>query len=133
MYKIPKDDKVVLAIRDVLAKYKVVNSQRKLKELVERELNQGGENFHVGERRVRLLAIHTGIAQVEVHGREMETRAPLTSCPVCGSELKKSKNMTVFGGTVTIGYKCDTCSYWTGVKRRVPVRYDFSIKRHPRH
>ena len=129
MYTVPKDDVVLLAIRDVLAKYKVINSQKKLTELVERELNADGGNYKVGEGRVRKLAIHSGIAQVEIHGRETEEKKPLTKCPVCGSKLKYSKNMTVFGGTVTLGYKCDTCPYWTGMKRRVPVRYDFTIKR----
>ncbi len=130
MYRIPKSDQVIIAIRDVMARYKVVNSQKKLKELVERELNQNNENFKVGGTRMRLLAINTGIAQVEVHCKETEQeKEPLSNCPVCGSKLKKSKNQTVFGGTVTLGHTCPTCTYWTGMKRRVPTRYVFNIKR----
>ncbi|MCK4757657.1 MAG: hypothetical protein KAS67_04320 [Thermoplasmata archaeon] len=130
MYKIPKNDQVIIAIRDVMARYKVVNSQKKLKELVERELNSGGENYQVGERRMRLLAIKEGIAQVEVYSRETEQqKTGITKCPVCESKLKKSRNQTVFGGTVTLAHTCPTCTYWTGMKRRVPVRYVFTIKR----
>ena len=130
MYRIPKSDQVIVAIRDVIARYKVVNSQKKLKELVERELNQNNENYKVGGTRMRLLAINTGIAQVEVHCKETEQeKEPLANCPVCRSKLKKSKNQTVFGGTVTLGHTCPTCTYWTGMKRRVPTRYVFNIKR----
>jgi len=30
------------------------------------------------------------------------------------------------GGTVTLGYRCERCKYWTGLKRRVPTRYIFT-------
>lgn len=129
MRKIPKNDQVILAVRNVLARYKVVNSQKKLKELVEKELNSGGENYRVGERRLRMLAIHSGMAHIDVYGKEIEEKAHRKACPVCGSRLKYSKNKTVFGGTVTLGYTCPKCTYWTGIKNRVPVRYVFSIKR----
>ena len=130
MYRIPKSDRVIIAIRDVLARYKVVYSQKKLKELVEKELNHNDDNFKVGGTRLRLLAIDAGIAHVEVHCKETgQQKDALTGCPVCGSKLTKSKNQTVFGGTVTLGQKCPVCTYWTGMKRRVPVRYVFNIKR----
>ena len=129
MRKIPKNDQVIIALRDVLARYKVINSQKKLKELVEKELNQGGDNYRVSERRMRLLAIHSGIAHIDVHGREVEEKKHIKACPVCGSKLKYSKNQTVFGGTVTLGYTCPKCTYWTGIKTRVPVRYIFTIRR----
>lgn len=129
MYMIAKSDKIILAIRDVLARYRVVNSQKKLKQLVERELNSGGENYHVSEVRMRILALKSGVAHVDVYARETEQKAPITLCPVCESKLKYSKNKTVFGGTVTLGYTCPKCTYWTGMKRRVPVRYVFSVRR----
>ncbi len=130
MYRIPKTEQVIVAIRDVLSRYKTVSSQKKLKELVEKELNQNDEGFKVGGTRLRLLAINNGIAHVEVHCKETEQeKEPLVNCPVCGSKLKKSKNQTVFGGTVTLSQKCSTCTYWTGMKRRVPSRYVFNIKR----
>ena len=34
--------------------------------------------------------------------------------------------MTVFGGTVTLGYRCSRCGYWTGLRKRVPTRYVFT-------
>lgn len=129
MYQIPRSDQVIVALRDVLARYKVINSQRKLKELVERELNSGGDNYRVGEQRMRKLALKSGIAHVDVHARETNQKKTLLKCPVCDSKLKNAKNQTVFGGTVTLGRTCPECTYWTGMKRRVPVRYIFTIKR----
>ena len=129
MYKIPKDGDVILAIRNVLARYRVIDSQRKLKELVEHEMNQGDDKFQASGPRIRKLAIISGIARVEVHTRGNGEKHAGANCPVCGSKLKESKNMTVYGDTVTLGYLCPTCTYCTGKERRRPARYVFSRKR----
>ena len=130
MYKIPKDGDVVLAIRNVLARYKTIHSQRELKVRVEQELNFGSENFRVGEDRLRKLAIISGIADIKVHTRSTGRKMKVSKCPVCGSGLKASRNMTVYGKTVTVGYKCPECGYWTEKDDlRMPSRYEFSVKR----
>ena len=38
------------------------------------------------------------------------------------------KNITIYGGTVTLGHKCKRCGYWTGKTRRIPSRYIFTLK-----
>lgn len=129
MYRIPKNGEVVLAIRNVLVRYRSVESQRRLKELVENELNQGVEEYRVGGPRIRKLAIVSGIADVEVHTRGNGRKWKGKKCPVCGSQLKESKNMTVYGDTVTLGYQCPTCTYCTGKDRRTPSRYVFTRRR----
>jgi len=130
MYRIPKDGDVVLAIRNVLARYKNVHSQRRLKEMVEEELNFGSENFRVSEPRIRRLAIVSGVADIKVHTRATGQNISISKCPVCSSKLKASRNMTVYGKTVTLGYKCPECDYWTEKgDLRMPSRYEFSVKR----
>jgi hypothetical protein len=129
MYKIPKDGDVILAIRNVLARYRVVDSQRKLKELVEHELNQGRDEFHASGPRIRRLAIVSGISHVEVHTRGDGKEMLGSSCPVCGSKLKESKNMTVYGDTITLGHVCPRCTFWTGKEPREPSRYIFTRRR----
>lgn len=129
MYRIPKNGEVVLAIRNVLVRYRSVESQRRLKELVENELNQGDEEYRVSGPRIRKLAIVSGIADVEVHTRGNGKKWKGTKCPVCGTKLTESKNMTVYGDTVTIGYQCPRCTYCTGKDRRAPSRYVFSRRR----
>ena len=98
-------------------------------ELVEHELNQGDEKYHVSGPRIRKLAIISGIANVEVHTRGNGKKWKGTKCPVCGSKLKESKNMTVYGDTVTLGYVCPRCTYCTGRERRMPSRYIFTRRR----
>jgi DNA-directed RNA polymerase subunit RPC12/RpoP len=123
-YRIPKDDQVLGALRRATAVKPTVDSQRKLKRLVDKEL-RGEESFRVGEERVRRLAIESKLFELRILTRETEKRKSSVNCPVCASRLQRQRNMTVFGGTVTLGYKCGTCGYWTGLRRRVPVRYIF--------
>ena len=103
----------------------MVDSQRRLKFLVEKDL-KGQEKYQVGQPRLRLLAIDSGLVDLEIHCRDTDEMRSLVKCPVCGERLQKVRNMTVFGGTVTLGYRCDRCTYWTGLKRRVPTRYVFT-------
>ena len=130
MYKIPKDGDVVLAIRNVLARYKTIHSLRELKDRVEQELNFGTGNYRVGEERIRRLTIISGMATIKVYTKSTGQDIPISKCPVCASDLKASRNMTVYGKTVTIGYKCPECDYWTEKGNlRMPSRYEFTAKR----
>jgi hypothetical protein len=123
-YRIPSDTRVRESLVRVFGTRPVVESQRRLKALVERDL-KGDEKFRVGEPRLRVLAIESGLVDLEIHCRDTSEMRSLVKCPVCGNRLKKVRNMTVFGGTVTLGYRCERCKYWTGLKRRVPTRYVF--------
>ena len=124
-YRIPPDDVIKAALARVFQTRHEVTSQRALKRLIERDL-RGPENFRVGEERVRHLAIDSGLVTLEIHTREADQRKSLTKCPVCGERVKRLKNMTVFGGTVTLGFKCPKCGYRSGLRRRVPIRYVFT-------
>ena len=124
-YRIPKDEHVLAALRRATAVKPTVDSQRKLKRLVEKEL-KADEIFKVGEERLRRIAIDSKLFDLRILTRETGKRKSSVNCPVCASRLQRLRNMTVFGGTVTLGYKCGTCGYWTGLRRRVPVRYIFT-------
>ncbi len=126
-YRIPKDAQILAALRRATDLKPVVDSQRKLKRLVDREM-RGDEGFKVGEERLRRLAIDSRLFELRILTRETDLRKSLINCPVCEARLGRLRNMTVFGGTVTLGYKCPRCGYWTGIRRRVPVRYTFLRK-----
>ena len=113
------------ALRRATAVKPTVDSQRKLKRLVEKEL-KAEEVFKVGGERLRRIAIDSKLFDLRILTRETGKRKSSVNCPVCASRLQRLRNMTVFGGTVTLGYKCGTCGYWTGLRRRVPVRYIFT-------
>ncbi len=127
-YRIPSDTEIVQAIKDVLDRYGAISSQRKLTELVLRALRRHDSDYAVSEERVRRLAISNGLATVEMRCRETKDKTSAGSCPVCGGKTERIKNLTVYGGSVTMGYRCKTCGYWTGVKSRVPTLYIFSPK-----
>jgi C4-type Zn-finger protein len=132
MYKIPSDEQVIEALREVFGKRRVVTSQRALKKLVDKEiramLSEGSKKveYKVGETRLRDLVLRSAVAELEIHCRETTRKTSLGKCPVCKSKLKRVKNLTVFGGSVTLGYQCKTCGYWTGLKQRVPTKYVFT-------
>jgi len=127
-YRIPSDTELEEAIKDALRRHGVVNSQRKLTALVLKELRRHDPDFTVSEERVRRAAIDHGLANVEIHCRDSDEKTSAGNCPVCGGRTKRIRNLTVYGGTVTVGYKCSVCGYWTGLKHRVPTLYVFSPK-----
>jgi hypothetical protein len=127
-YKIPSDSEVVNSIKNVMNSYGVINSQTKLKELVERDLKETDENYRVSPRRLRVLALSSNHVSVEIHCRESDSKKSISKCPVCNHKLKLVKNKTIYNGVVIIGHECKNCSYWTGMKRRIPIRYVFSVK-----
>jgi predicted RNA-binding Zn-ribbon protein involved in translation (DUF1610 family) len=128
-YHIPDDEQVVSALKKVFKKYRTVNSQNKLRKLLIQELNTKKKKFGISESRLRNLAIKSDFVKLEIHSREGDPKKMLVKCPVCGSSLKRVKNLTIWGGKVTIEYKCPNCGYWTGKKKRIPSRYIFHLKK----
>ena len=128
-YHIPSDDKIKAALENVLKKFRTVQSQHKLTKLVKRELNTKKENFGVSGSRLRNIAINSDFVKLEIHSREGNPKKLMTKCPVCRSTLKRVKNLTIWGGEVTIELSCPTCGYWTGKKKRIPTRYVFHLKK----
>ncbi|HEX9909023.1 MAG TPA: hypothetical protein VGB78_11275 [Thermoplasmata archaeon] len=124
----PSDTEIIEAIKDALQRHGVISSQRKLTQLTLKELRRHDPDYSVGESKVRRLAIENNLAKVEIHGRDTRMKTAARDCPVCGGKTKRLKNLTVYGGTVTMGYKCGKCGYWTGLKQRVPTLYVFSPK-----
>ena len=124
-YRIPSVERIRESLARVFATRHEVESQHRLKLLVEKDL-RGEERFRVGETRLRQIALDSGLIHLEIHTRETEQMRSLIKCPVCGERLKRVRNMSVYGGTVTLGYKCGRCGYWTGLRRRIPIRYVFT-------
>jgi len=129
MYNIPSDEKVKKAFTKVLKKYRTISSQFRFKQLVEKELRTKKKEFHVSASRLRNLVLKSGLARVEIHSREGDPHKILNKCPVCNSSLNRVKNLTIFGGEVTIEFRCSNCGYWTGKKKRIPTLYIFHLKK----
>lgn len=124
-YRIPQKEMVLRALQEVLGSRRIISSQRELKALLDQQLSKEGD-YRVSGARARRIAFDSGLVNMEIECRETHEFKSLFKCPVCGHRVKLVKNMTIFGGTVTLGYKCPHCPYWTGLRRRVPTRYTFT-------
>ena len=128
-FHIPSDEKVENALKKVLQKFRTVPSQHKLQNLVKKELKTKKKQFGVSAHRLRDIAIKSGFLNLEIHSREGDPHKILNKCPVCEGSLKRVKNLTIWGGEVTIEFRCSNCGYWTGKKKRIPTRYVFHLKK----
>ena len=128
-YLIPSGEQINTALKNVLKKYRTVQTQHKLRELVIKELDTKKEKYGMSAGRLRTIAINSDFVRLEIHSREGDPKKLMTKCPVCKHILKKVKNQTIWGGKVTLEFKCSHCSYWTGKKKRIPTRYVFHLKK----
>jgi len=124
-YHIPSDTQVRNALRKVLQKAHTVPSQTLLKSLISDELNTKKKRYGISPQRLRHIAVESPFVSLEIHSREGDPKKNLTRCPVCQHKLIQVKNLTIWGGVVTIQLQCKKCHYWTGKKKRVPTRYIF--------
>jgi hypothetical protein len=127
-YHIASDEQIQKSLENVLRKYRTVNSQSKLWELITKDLKTKKIKYGVSPQRLRNIAINSNFVKLEIHTREGDPKKLMTKCPVCGNTLKRVKNLTIWGGEVTIEFNCARCGYWTGKKKRIPIRYVFHNK-----
>ena len=127
-YHIASDEQIQKSLENVLNHYRIVNSQSKLKELITKDLKTKKIKYGVSGHRIRNIAINSDFVKLEIHTREGDPKKLMTKCPVCGNTLKHVKNLTIWGGEVTIELNCARCGYWTGKKKRIPIRYVFHKK-----
>ncbi|MFO7677939.1 MAG: hypothetical protein R6V50_06130 [Thermoplasmatota archaeon] len=128
-YLIASDEAVTKAIIKVLQQYRIISSQKRFKELVEKELKTNKKEYRVSGSRLRHLALQTGMVSIEIHSREGDPHKIMNKCPVCLHNLQRVKNLTIFGGEVTIELRCLKCGYWTGKKKRIPNLYIFHYEK----
>ena len=128
-YHIPSDEQVLNSLEKVLKEFRTVNSQNKLQKIVAKELTTKKKKFNVSASRLRNIAINSDFVKLEIHSREGDPKKLMIKCPVCNSSLKRVKNLTIWGGEVTIEFRCNKCGYWTGKKKRIPTRYVFHFKK----
>ncbi|RLF37526.1 MAG: hypothetical protein DRM99_00015 [Thermoplasmata archaeon] len=128
-YYIPSDEQVEKSLIKVLKKNRTIPSQNKLKDLVTKELTTKKRKTGLTGYRLRKIALNSGLVKLEIHTREGDPKRIMNKCPVCDSTLKRVKNLTIWGGEVTIEFRCTHCGYWTGKKKRIPTRYVFHFKK----
>ena len=129
-YSIPDDDEIKDALRYVMRRMKGINSLSKLRKLILKQLKNVDGDYTVSSERLRKIAVTSPFIKTTIYTRKGKKKKKLSGkCPVCSGKLERTKNETIFGGTVTLGYKCTECPYWTTIRRRIPIRYSFEYKK----
>jgi len=121
-----KDEEVVAVLVKVILDEGTVSSQKRLAQLVNRQLARRG--MHVTGERVRVLAVKSGLVSLTIRTRLDGETPELERCPVCRSRLKRTANKTLTGGSAPTGYKCTRCPWWTGRELRIPMHYVFQAR-----
>src|SRR5207253_11383047 len=110
-YRIPSDDRVRDSLVRILSTRPMVDSQRRLKQLVEKDL-EGDEKYRVGEPRLRHLAIESRLGDLEMRCRDTEGVRSLIKCPLFGGRLEEARNITVLGRALVTRHRMDPCQDW---------------------
>ena len=129
-HKISKDEDVLAAIQRVILRLGTISSQRHLKIQVQNELGNIDPLYHVGEVRVRSLALKSKFIRCEIKYRlRPDNKTKLKRCPVCDGVVHRIRNKTLFDKIITIGYKCTKCPYQSDIPIKIPARYIFSARK----
>lgn len=127
--KIPDDDRLEAAIRSVIKKNRQIVSQAMMTELVLKELRAEDDDYRVTGERIRRVATERNILRIEIEYNVHDSPSSPDICPVCGYPMDPVNNSTLDGREADVGRHCTKCTYHTGMKRRTPGRYTFSIER----
>jgi len=122
-YALPTHEQILEAAVEALKHRRTVRSETALLKSVRASLRKIDPKFTVGRRRLRIVCLKSGKVEVTAFTRFTDERRPVSRCPVCSGPIAPIKNKTVYEGTVTLGYRCSVCGFWTGIKRRVPTLY----------
>lgn len=125
-YALPGDAQILEAALAALKARRTVRSETALLKSVRATLRKADPKFTVGRRRLRLVCLRSGKVEVTAFTRFSDERRPISRCPVCRGAIAPIKNKTVYDGSVTLGYRCKDCGYWTGIKRRIPTLYVYA-------
>ena len=129
-HKIARNEDVLTAIQRVILRFGTINSQRQLKNIVQQELGNIDSLYHVGDARVRSLALKSKFIRCEIKYRHWPNhKTKLKHCPVCSNVVHKIRNKTLSNKIITIGYKCKNCPYQTDLPIKIPARYIFSARK----
>lgn len=126
--KRPTDKTIVSAIKSVLSKHKLIDSQETFTDLINEELRKINPEFSVGTERARILAITHPDVVVEVDTKRSPNVDVIDVCPCCNKELHPKFGKNLYGEKVILGFFCKTCGYNGTPEFKDPMRYRFRWK-----
>ncbi|MHB8586498.1 MAG: hypothetical protein ACYDDF_11790 [Thermoplasmatota archaeon] len=126
--KIPHDEEIVAAATKVLLEEETIATETAFRALVVHELRRRSPAASLTGRRLRRLALRSGLVRLHIRVRVDGPTPALGTCLVCGGELRRIGNRTLSGSTAHTGYRCSRCPWWTGREFRIPAGYSFSAR-----
>ncbi len=127
--KIPRSDFVIHAIKEVLKRRKIVQSQDDLCYLVLRKLKRFDPEFVLSPRRVKNIVIKIPNIEIKAKTKRIPRMTKLEKCPVCKKKIGKIYGKNLLNKKIQIGYICRRCGYTTDLESFMPMKYIFILKK----
>ena len=126
--RVPSDEEIEDAVREVIRLRRRVESQTELRRLVLERLSTPEAEARATAARIRRVALTRGAAAVEIDYRDTFGALP-EICPVCKGGMMPVRSINLDGDTVEIRRNCSVCSFTASGRMRTPSRYAF-VKAH---
>lgn len=123
--KIPRKEKVIEIIRDVLRKRLKIESQEELCKLVLRRLKKENKNYTLSPMRVKRIALLIPEVEVKAKTKKAIRLQKINSCPICGSPIEEIRVKNLLNRYIVIGYRCTKCAYQSDLEALMPMKYIF--------
>ncbi|MBE6527342.1 MAG: hypothetical protein E7Z63_06225 [Thermoplasmata archaeon] len=122
--RVPTDEEIEGAVREVIRLRRRVESQTELRRLVIEKLSTPDCTVRATASRIRRVALTRGAASVEIDYRDAFAELP-EICPVCKGGMMPVRSVNLDGDTVEISRNCSVCAFTASGKMRKPARYAF--------
>lgn len=126
--KIAPKNKVLKAIKKVLASHLKVESQEELCKLVLRRLKREDKKFTLSPLRVKRIALLIPEIEVKAKTKRKKGLIKIVKCPICDSSIKPIKVKNLLNKFIIAGYKCTKCGYQSDLEAFIPMKYEFIWK-----
>ena len=108
--RVPTDEEIEAAVREVIRLRRRVESQNELRQLVVERLSADGTVPKVTAVRIRRVALTKGAASVEIDYRNSFDALP-EICPVCKGGMTPVRTINLDGESVELKRDCSVCSF----------------------
>ncbi|NIO22716.1 MAG: hypothetical protein GTN38_01660 [Candidatus Aenigmarchaeota archaeon] len=123
--RLPKRDVILFVVKEVMQKYKKIDSQEEFTLLVNASLKRVDHKLTISPRRLRLLTLGIPNLRLTIETRKGKLRK---KCPSCSKTLRKIYTKNLKGRKLLYKLVCSRCGYSGKEGKWIPRRYVFIRK-----
>ena len=123
--KLPKKDVVLFVIREIIQRYKKIESQREFTDLVNENLKRVDSKLAISGKRLRMLSLEVPNLGLKIETKRGKIRK---RCPSCSKVLRKVYTKDLRGKKILYKLVCSKCGFTGKEGKWVPRRYVFLRK-----